>query len=200
MGVPVTGRRAALPRSWLRWQPESARWRRRTGCGGARCLPSWPVTPRHVAISTAPLKTSSVSIGSVADCSPPTTKSGPRWRSLRSTASTCAAIPNGVAPLALWAVGGAHADEVAFRARGIVGTRAATAYGEHVAADLSEGLCERGVAVVSGGAYGIDGAAHRAALAADGCTVAVLAGGRRRAVSGRSFGAFASHPQPRGCW
>jgi DNA processing protein len=85
--------------------------------------------------------------------------------------------PGGVAPLALWALGGAPADEVAFRAAAVVGTRAATAYGEHVAADLSEGLCERGIAVVSGGAFGIDGAAHRAALAADGCTVAVLAGG-----------------------
>ena len=85
--------------------------------------------------------------------------------------------PNGVAPLALWAVGVAPADEVAFRGAAIVGTRAATAYGEHVATDLSEGLCDRDIAVVSGGAYGIDGAAHRAALAADGCTVAVLAGG-----------------------
>jgi DNA processing protein len=85
--------------------------------------------------------------------------------------------PGGVAPLALWALGGAQADEVAFRAAAVVGTRAATAYGEHVAADLSEGLCERRIAVVSGGAYGIDGAAHRAALTADGCTVAVLAGG-----------------------
>ena len=62
-------------------------------------------------------------------------------------------------------------------APGVVGSRASTAYGEHVASDLSEGLCRRGVAVVSGAAFGIDGAAHRAALAADGCTVAVLAGG-----------------------
>jgi DNA processing protein len=80
-------------------------------------------------------------------------------------------------PLALWVTGPARLDEVAERAAAIVGTRAATAYGEHVAAELAAGLAERDVAVVSGGAYGVDGAAHRAALAADGLTVAVLAGG-----------------------
>jgi DNA processing protein len=80
-------------------------------------------------------------------------------------------------PLVLWALGPARLDETAQRAAAVVGTRAATAYGEHMAADLAAGLAERDVAVVSGGAYGIDGAAHRAALAADGITVAVLAGG-----------------------
>ncbi|MGV0626558.1 DNA-processing protein DprA [Mycolicibacter minnesotensis] len=80
-------------------------------------------------------------------------------------------------PLVLWALGPARLDQVAERAAAIVGTRAATAYGELVAADLAAGLTERDVAVVSGGAYGIDGAAHRATLAADGTTVAVLAGG-----------------------
>lgn len=59
----------------------------------------------------------------------------------------------------------------------MVGARAATAYGEHVAADLGSGLADRGVTVVSGGAFGIDVAAHRGALAADGVTVALLAGG-----------------------
>ena len=58
--------------------------------------------------------------------------------------------PAGVAPLALWALGGAQLDEAALRATAVVGTRAATVYGEHVAADLAAGLCERGVAVVSG--------------------------------------------------
>lgn len=80
-------------------------------------------------------------------------------------------------PMVLWAIGPARLDAVAARAAAIVGTRASTAYGEHVAADLSAGLAERNVAVVSGGAYGIDGAAHRAALGVDGVTVAVLAGG-----------------------
>jgi DNA processing protein len=85
--------------------------------------------------------------------------------------------PAGIAPLVLWVVGDSELADVAWRAAAIVGTRAATTYGELVAADLSAGLCERDVVVVSGGAYGIDGAAHRAALAEDGCTVAVLAGG-----------------------
>jgi DNA processing protein len=85
--------------------------------------------------------------------------------------------PRGAPPMVLWALGPARLDEVAQRAAAVVGTRAATAYGEQVAADLAAGLVERDVAVVSGGAYGIDGAAHRAALACDGITVAALAGG-----------------------
>jgi DNA processing protein len=88
-----------------------------------------------------------------------------------------AAKPQGRPPLVLWALGPARLDEMAQRAAAIVGTRAATSYGEQVTADLAAGLAERDVVVVSGGAYGIDGAAHRAALAADGVTVAVLAGG-----------------------
>ena len=88
-----------------------------------------------------------------------------------------AAKPQGRPPLVLWAMGPARLDDMAQRAAALVGTRAATSYGERVAADLAAGLAERDVAVVSGGAYGIDGAAHRAALAADGVTVAVLAGG-----------------------
>jgi DNA processing protein len=87
------------------------------------------------------------------------------------------AKPHARPPMVLWALGAARLDEIAERAAAVVGTRAATAYGEHVAADLAAGLVEHDVAVISGGAYGIDGAAHRAALAGDGITVAVLAGG-----------------------
>jgi DNA processing protein len=85
--------------------------------------------------------------------------------------------PQAHPPLALWVLGSARLDDMAERAVALVGTRACTAYGEHVAADLAAGLVERDVTVVSGGAYGIDGAAHRATLATDGFTVAVLAGG-----------------------
>jgi DNA processing protein len=85
--------------------------------------------------------------------------------------------PQAHPPLALWAVGPERLADVVERSCALVGTRASTAYGEHVAVDLASGLAERDVAVVSGGAYGIDGAAHRATLAADGITVAVLAGG-----------------------
>lgn len=80
-------------------------------------------------------------------------------------------------PLVLWAIGPESMADVSQRAAAIVGTRACTAYGEHVTSDLVAGLVERDVAVVSGGAFGIDGAAHRTALACDGVTVAVLAGG-----------------------
>lgn len=102
------------------------------------------------------------------------------WPVLAFTAFTGAgsrAPSRSGAPLALWAQGPLRLDDATLRAAAVVGTRAATAYGEHVAADLALGLTERDVAVVSGGAYGIDGAAHRAALTYDGRTVAVLAGG-----------------------
>jgi DNA processing protein len=61
-----------------------------------------------------------------------------------------------------------------------VGSRASTAYGEHVTAELAYGLATRSVDVVSGGAYGIDAVAHRSALAAGGQTLIVSAGGLDR--------------------
>src|SRR5204863_422589 len=59
----------------------------------------------------------------------------------------------------------------------IVGSRAATPYGTRVAGDLARDLSLLGFAIVSGLARGIDAAAHRGALEANGRTVAVLAGG-----------------------
>lgn len=59
----------------------------------------------------------------------------------------------------------------------LVGSRACTAYGRRLGADLAHGLATHGVLVVSGGAFGIDAAAHRGTLAAGGRTAVVLAGG-----------------------
>lgn len=72
----------------------------------------------------------------------------------------------------------------------MVGARAATAYGEHVAADLGYGMARHDVTVVSGGAFGIDAAAHRGALAAGGRTVLVSAGGLDRAYPLAHAGLF----------
>ncbi len=82
-----------------------------------------------------------------------------------------------VRPLLLWARGGADLRLCCVNSVSIVGSRAATGYGNHVAVEMAATLAERGVAVVSGGAFGIDASAHRGAVAADGVTVAVLAGG-----------------------
>lgn len=79
-------------------------------------------------------------------------------------------------PPCLWVRGGPLRPALD-RSVAVVGSRACTSYGAHVAADLAGGLAARTVTVVSGGAYGIDAAAHRGALAGRGPTVAVLAGG-----------------------
>ncbi|GHC49913.1 DNA-processing protein DprA [Streptomyces cinnamoneus] len=80
-------------------------------------------------------------------------------------------------PIGLWVRGSANVRLWALRSVAVVGARACTDYGSHVAALLGSGLAERGWVVVSGAAFGVDGAAHRGALAAGGATVAVLASG-----------------------
>ena len=80
-------------------------------------------------------------------------------------------------PAMLWVNGSVDAVGELDRSIAVVGSRSCTNYGEHVTNELVGALSETGYAVVSGGAMGIDGAAHRCALASGATTVAVLAGG-----------------------
>jgi DNA processing protein len=82
-----------------------------------------------------------------------------------------------VRPYALWLRGPADLRLACSRSVSVVGSRAATGYGAHVAGEIAADLGERGWAIVSGGAYGIDAAAHRGALVAGATTIAVLACG-----------------------
>ena len=81
-------------------------------------------------------------------------------------------------PLSLWVRGPWPLAEVVERSAAVVGARAASSYGLHVATELGAGLAEGRASVVSGGAYGVDAAAHRGALTAQAApTLAVLACG-----------------------
>lgn len=129
--------------------------RRAERCGARLLVPEddeWPAFPLHAL---------TVAVGEEPD--------DHRHQSAR----TVALVP----PVALWVRGPARLDELVDRSVAIVGSRASTAYGEHVAGEFGYQLAERGWTVVSGGAYGIDAAAHRGALAAGGTTIAVLACG-----------------------
>lgn len=83
-------------------------------------------------------------------------------------------------PLGLWAKGPLRLDRL-LGSVAVVGSRSATTYGADVAASLAAGVARTGTPVISGAAFGIDQAAHRGALSADGQTVAVLACGVDRA-------------------
>ncbi|HRF58368.1 MAG TPA: DNA-processing protein DprA [Fimbriimonadaceae bacterium] len=78
-------------------------------------------------------------------------------------------------PFALFANG--NVDVLDRPAVAIVGTRSASTYGKAVAMKFSEALARSGIVVVSGGAHGVDAAAHKGCLAEGGSTVAVLAHG-----------------------
>jgi DNA processing protein len=80
-------------------------------------------------------------------------------------------------PYALWVCGDQDLRFGCLRSVAIVGSRAASPYGVHVAAEMAAELTDQDWTVVSGGAFGIDAAAHRGVLSAEGLTVAVLACG-----------------------
>jgi len=84
------------------------------------------------------------------------------------------------APICLWVRGDARVLTDPAPAVALVGARASSAYGEHVASELAAESALSGISVYSGGAYGIDAAAHRATLTAGGTTVALMAGGLER--------------------
>ena len=80
-------------------------------------------------------------------------------------------------PWALWIRGSQNLRIAMLRSVAVVGARACTTYGARIASDMASDLGSAGWAVVSGGAFGIDAAAHRGALAVNGITAAVLACG-----------------------
>jgi DNA processing protein len=84
-------------------------------------------------------------------------------------------------PICLWWRGVEQPLPPAGQTIALVGSRDSTAYGSAVTGDLAYSLAQRGFTIVSGGAYGIDAHAHRAALAGGSSggipTIAVMAGG-----------------------
>lgn len=98
----------------------------------------------------------------------------PGWPLLSLQLAASRGVQGVAPPLALWVRGQVRFDEVTEQAVAIVGARAATGYGEHVAGDFAAALAGQGISVFSGAAYGVDGAAHRGTLFVGGTTVALL--------------------------
>ncbi|MGP0225305.1 DNA-processing protein DprA [Paenarthrobacter sp. NCHU4564] len=89
------------------------------------------------------------------------------------------------APYGLWYIGDiSQGIPAVHRAAALTGSRDSTSYGAAVTGEITHGLAQRGICVVSGLAYGIDAHAHRGALAGfigtGPATIAVAAGGLDR--------------------
>lgn len=93
-------------------------------------------------------------------------------------------------PLMLRVRGALRLRTIAIRGIGIVGARACTRYGHDMTEELASRLASNDWTIVSGGAYGIDAAAHRGALAVGGPTVAVSAAGVDQAVPASNSSLF----------
>ncbi|MFI2334698.1 DNA-processing protein DprA [Nocardia rhamnosiphila] len=104
----------------------------------------------------------------------------PAWRMLGLSQLTPGRDPDGAVPLVFWVRGGRDLGELTERAVAVVGARCSTGYGDRVTGEIAGDLAARGWTVVSGAAFGVDGTAHRAALAVGGSTIAVLACGADR--------------------
>lgn len=120
---------------------------------------------RRLVVAEGPHARRAASVGALV-----LTRGCPGWPAALASLGACE-------PFALYVRGSADLDGAWGRGVAIVGARSSTAYGSHMAAELASGVAVTGRAILSGGAYGIDAAAHRAAVSVDGSTVAVMAGG-----------------------
>ncbi len=98
----------------------------------------------------------------------------PAWRVLGLGQLDPAQDADAAVPLVLWVRGRRSLLETTEQAIAVVGARCSTGYGNHVTGEIAGELAARGWTIVSGAAFGIDGMAHRAALAVGGMTIAVL--------------------------
>lgn len=88
-------------------------------------------------------------------------------------------------PAVLYVWGQLPPDDVTHLA--VVGSRFASPYGLRVAQELTTIISKSGVAIVSGLAFGIDEAVHRATIASEGVTIAVLACGLKKMDSRQHY-------------
>ncbi|MEU1544559.1 DNA-processing protein DprA [Nocardia sp. NPDC005745] len=101
----------------------------------------------------------------------------PAWRMLGLAQLEPGRDRDGAVPLVLWVRGPRSLLESSERAVAVVGARCSTGYGNRVTGEIAGDLAAQGWTIVSGAAFGIDAMAHRAALAVEGLTIAVLACG-----------------------